>query len=79
MLGRTAVGGEAMTDRLPAVMDAKAIQSELGVTRAAAQKIMQHCSVFSPPKNELDKVYVFREDVEAYIKRHTYSKDEVQP
>lgn len=79
-MGRAADGGTAMSDRLPEVMDVKKIQEEMGVTRSAAEKILRHSrSVFAPPKDELDKVYAFRSDVEAYIERHTYSKNQVQP
>jgi hypothetical protein len=57
---------------LPALLDAKALQSELGVTRAAAEAVMRQVpSVVIPG---LRKSYVRRCDVEALISRHTYPK-----
>jgi hypothetical protein len=59
-------------DALPALLDAKQLQAELGVTRAAAESIMRQVpSVVIPG---LRKSYVRRCDVEALISRHTYEK-----
>jgi hypothetical protein len=64
-----------MTDSLPQLVDAKHIAAELGVTRAAAEKIMQSLPIVQLP--DLRKVYVRRSDVEALLKRCTYAKDQV--
>jgi hypothetical protein len=41
---------------------------------------MRQCpKTFAPPKDVLDKVYVYRADVEALLERWTSTKDEVQP
>ncbi len=54
-----------MTDRLPELLDAKALQVELGITRAAAEAIMRHLPVIEPPG--LRKVYVRRSDVLRFL------------
>jgi hypothetical protein len=64
-----------VTDRLPELLDAKGLQAELGVTRAAAEKIMQSLPVVQVPG--LRKVYVRRSDVAALLERCTFAKDEV--
>jgi hypothetical protein len=60
---------------LPALLDAKALQGELGVTRAAAESIMRQVPAVVIPG--LRKSYCRRGDVEALLERHTYSKDRV--
>lgn len=58
-----------MTDRLPELLDAKALRLELGVTRAAAEAIMRkipHVQV-----EGLRKVYVRRDDVRRYLDERT--------
>jgi hypothetical protein len=58
-----------LSDRLPELLDAKALQAELGVTRAAAEAIMRHV-----PKVQVEglrKVYVRRRDVAVYLERCT--------
>ena len=64
-----------MSDRLPELLDAKALQAELGVTRAAAEAIMRRLPVVQ--FEELRKVYVRRGDVAAYIESRTFAKDAV--
>ena len=64
-----------MTERLPELLDAKALQAELGVTRAAAEAIMRQLPIVQFP--ELRKVYVRRSDVAALIETRTFEKDEV--
>lgn len=64
-----------MSDPLPELLDAKRLQAELGVTRAAAEAIMRRLS-----KVEIEglrKVYVKRLDVCAYLDSRTFSNDDV--
>jgi hypothetical protein len=65
-----------MSEReLPELLDAKGLQDELGITRAAAERIMKHLPVVV--FEDLRKVYVRREDVLALVERRTFTKDEV--
>ena len=64
-----------MPERLPELLDAKALQAELGVTRAAAEAIIRQLPVVQVPG--LRKVYVRRPDVEQLLEASTFSKDEV--
>ncbi len=64
-----------MSDRLPELLDAKALQAELGVTRAAAEAIMRHLPVVQ--FEGLRKVYVRRQDVARLIEARTFAKDQV--
>lgn len=64
-----------MSDRLPQLLDAKAVQRELGVTRAAAEAIMRQ--VPSVQIDGLRKSYVRRSDVAAYLESRTFTKDQV--
>lgn len=64
-----------MTDRLPELLDAKALQRELGVTRAAAEALMRKLPTVTI--EGLRKVYVRRDDVARYLKQRTFAKDEV--
>jgi hypothetical protein len=64
-----------MNEPLPELLDAKALQRELGVTRAAAEKIMQALPIVQI--TGLRKVFVRRSDVEQLLQRCTYAKDEV--
>ena len=61
---------------LPGLVDAKGLQAELGVTRAAAETIMRQLPVVSFPG--LRKVYVKRTDVIALIEKRTFTKDQVR-
>lgn len=58
-----------MSERLPELVDAKQLQAELGVTRAAAEKIMRWLPVVR--FEDLDKVYVRRADVVRYVEACT--------
>lgn len=63
-----------MIERLPELLDVKTLRAELGVTRAAAEKIM-----FKLPIVEFDdlrKTYVRRTDVAAYIEASTSAPTE---
>lgn len=58
-----------MNGPLPELLDAKALQTELRVTRAVAEKVMRQLPVVEFPG--IRKVYVRRGDVEAYLERCT--------
>jgi hypothetical protein len=64
-----------MSERLPELLDAKKLQAELGITRAAAEAIMRHLPVVQIER--LRKTYVRREDVSRYLVSRTFSKSEV--
>jgi hypothetical protein len=64
-----------VTERLPELLDCKAIQAELGVTRATAEAIMRHVPVVNV--EGLRKTFVRRDDVSRYLDRRTFGKDEV--
>jgi hypothetical protein len=64
-----------VSESLPELLDAKRLQAELGVTRAAAEAIMRRLPVVQ--FEELRKVYVRRDDVARYIDARTFSKSEV--
>ena len=64
-----------MTERLPELLDVKALRLELGVTRAAAEAIMRHLPVVQI--EGLRKVYVRRADVASYLQARTFTKTEV--
>ncbi len=64
-----------MSERLPELLDAKRLQAELGITRAAAEAIMRRLPVVQ--FEGLRKVYVRREDVRRYLEERTFTKDEV--
>jgi hypothetical protein len=63
-----------MTERLPELLDAKALAGELGVTRAAAEAIMRRLPIVQ--FEGLRKVYVRRSDVARLLKARTFSKDQ---
>jgi hypothetical protein len=64
-----------VSEPLPQLLDAKALQVELGVTRAAAERIMQALPLVRLPG--LRKSYVRRPDVERLLEQYTYGKDQV--
>jgi hypothetical protein len=64
-----------MSEPLPELLDAKRLQVELGVTRAAAEAIMRRLPVVLV--EDLRKVYVRRADVAAYLDARTFAKNEV--
>jgi len=68
-------GSAPVSERLPELLDAKALRLELGVTRAAAEAIMRRLPVVQI--EGLRKVYVRRSDVAAYIESMTFSKSAV--
>jgi hypothetical protein len=64
-----------VNEPLPQLLDAKALQAELGVTRAVAEKVMRQLPIVTFPS--VRKVYVKRCDLEALLERCTFAKDEV--
>jgi hypothetical protein len=64
-----------VTERLPELLDCRALRLELGVSRAAAEAIMRPLPVVQI--EGLRKVFVRREDVRRYLESRTFTKDEV--
>jgi hypothetical protein len=64
-----------VSERLPELLDAKGLQAELGVTRAAAEKIMRQLPIVQIPG--LRKTFVKRSDVAGLIEASTFGKDQV--
>ena len=64
-----------MSERLPQLLDAKALQAELCVTRATAEAIMRRLPIVQP--DCVRKVFVKRADVVAYIESMTFTKGQV--
>jgi hypothetical protein len=64
-----------VNEPLPELLDAKALQAELGVTRAAAEALMRRLPTVTI--EGLRKVYVRRSDVARYLEQRTFAKDEV--
>ena len=64
-----------MSERLPVLLDAKKLQGELGITRAAAEAIMRRLPTVQV--EGLRKVYVRREHVVRYVDERTFAKNEV--
>ena len=64
-----------MSESLPQLLDARHLAAELGVTRAAAEKIMQSLPIVQVPG--LRKVYVRRADVERFLEACTFEKNQV--
>ncbi len=64
-----------MTDRLPELLDCKALRAELGVSRAAAEAIMRRLPTVQV--EGLRKTYCRRGDVARYLDSRTFAKDEV--
>ena len=60
---------------LPALLDAKGLMAELGVTRAVAEKIMRQLPVVTFA--DVRKVYVRRVDVAALVEARTFGKGRV--
>jgi hypothetical protein len=61
--------------RLPELLDAKGLQAELGITRAAAEVIMRQLPTVQ--FEGLRKVYVRRDHLAAYLEARTFDKDAV--
>jgi hypothetical protein len=57
------------------LLDARALRTELGVSRAAAEAIMRRLPVVQI--EDLRKTYVRRCDVAAYLQARTFEKDRV--
>jgi hypothetical protein len=66
----------AVAERLPELLDVKALRVELGVSRAAAEAIMRRLPVVSI--EGLRKSYCRRSDVAAYLEERTFAKSDVQ-
>ena len=64
-----------MSEPLPELLDAKRLQVELGVTRAAAEAIMRRLPVVQI--EGLRKTYCRRSDVAAYLEAHTFSNEQM--
>jgi hypothetical protein len=64
-----------LSEPLPALLDCKALQVELGVKRATAEAVMRQLPIVQLP--ELRKTFVRRSDVAALLERCTFQKDEV--
>jgi hypothetical protein len=60
---------------LPALLDAKGLTAELGVTRAAAEALMRRLPVVQI--EGLRKTYCRRDDVARYLEARAFAKDEV--
>ena len=67
--------GGVVNERLPELLDCKALRVELGVTRAAAEAIMR--AVPTVVIDDLRKTYVRRDDVRRYLDARTFAKDQV--
>jgi hypothetical protein len=64
-----------MTEPLPALLDAKGLMAELGVTRAVAEKLMRQLPIVQ--FEGLRKVYVRRGDVAKLLEERTFTKNQV--
>jgi hypothetical protein len=64
-----------VTGSLPELLDAKRLQAELGVTRAAAEAVMRRLPVVQI--EGLRKTYCRRADVARYLEARTFTKDQV--
>jgi hypothetical protein len=64
-----------VSEHLPELLDAKALQRELAITRAAAEAIMRQLPVVQ--FEGLRKVYVRRSDVARLLDERTFAKSEV--
>jgi hypothetical protein len=64
-----------VSDPLPELLDAKRLQAELNITRAASEAIMRLLPVVQI--EGLRKTYVRRSDVAAYLEARTFSKNQV--
>ena len=66
---------ETQPTPLPQLLDCKGLQTELGVTRAAAEALMRQLDTVQI--DGLRKIYVRRSDVAAYLDERTFAKDRV--
>jgi hypothetical protein len=60
---------------LPQLLDCKGLMAELGIKRASAEAIMRRVDIVKI--EGLDKTFVKRSDVLAYLEARTFSKDQV--
>jgi hypothetical protein len=60
---------------LPQLLDAKGLQRELGITRAAAEAIMRAVPTVTIP--DLRKTYCRRSDVARLLEARTFAKNQV--
>ena len=63
------------SELLPELLDTRRLATELGVTRAAAERIMRELPIVTFPG--LRKTYVKREDVCRLIEVRTFAKNQV--
>ena len=64
-----------MSDPLPQLLDCKALRTELGISRSAAEALIRRLPIVQI--EGLRKVFVSREHVARYLEEHTFAKDEV--
>jgi hypothetical protein len=64
-----------VTEPLPQLLDARRLQKELGITRAAAEALMRQLPIVQI--EGLRKVYVRRDHVVSYLEERTFAKTEV--
>jgi hypothetical protein len=64
-----------VTEPLPELLDCRRLQTELGVSRAAAEAIMRRLPIVQI--EDLRKTYVRRSDVAAYLEARTFSNEQV--
>jgi hypothetical protein len=62
-----------VSERLPELLDCRALRAELGVSRAAAEALMRRLPVVE--FEGLRKTYVRRDDVRRLIDERTFAKD----
>jgi hypothetical protein len=61
----------------PALLDRAGVRRHLGLTRVDVERLFRELPVVSLPGSR--KVYVRRDDVEAYLGAHTYDTRRVRP
>jgi hypothetical protein len=61
----------------PALLDRAAVRRHLGLTRVDVERLFRELPVVSLPGSR--KVYVRRDDLEAYLRTHTYDSGRVRP
>ena len=64
-----------MSEPLPELLDCRALRTEMGISRAAAEKIMRQLP--SVIVEDLRKTYVRRDDVRRYLEQRTFVKNQV--
>jgi hypothetical protein len=78
-LGKSSVSAarvdQCLSEPLPQLLDCRALRTELGVSRCAAEAIMRRLPVVQI--EGLRKTFVRREDVRRYLNARTFSKCEV--